>query len=176
MCIEYLCIEYFWLLSVQGQFGVIRYISSFWRPCIYFWLKYWGIFVLLSWNITGILLTSKWPSRASRPLGLLLIYLPAGCFNLSNPQLDLRSLLLWTDTFEWYFYHSCIGHKLSSGITVWRSEIICLKSSVPLKVPFLRPLLISVQSYVMSLVLKRCLLLRWNSWNQLTNTGVSPEA
>ncbi len=66
-----LCIEYFWLLSVQGQFWVIRYISSFWWPCIYFWLKYSGIFVL-SWNVIGILLTSKWPSRASRPLGLLL--------------------------------------------------------------------------------------------------------
>ncbi len=39
---------------------------------IYFRLKYSGIFALLSLYITGILLTSKWPSRASRPLGLLL--------------------------------------------------------------------------------------------------------
>ncbi len=66
-----MCIEYFWLLSVQGQFGVIRCISDFWWPCIYFWLKYLGIFVLLSWYVTGTILNSKWPSRASRPLGLL---------------------------------------------------------------------------------------------------------
>ena len=66
---------YFWLLSVQDQFGVIRCIFSFWHPCIYFWLKYSGIFVLLSLYVTGILLTSKWPRRSSRPLGLLFTHI-----------------------------------------------------------------------------------------------------
>ncbi len=44
--------EYYWLLSIQGQVGIIQCISSFWRPYIYFWLKYSGIFVLLSLYIT----------------------------------------------------------------------------------------------------------------------------
>ncbi len=65
--------EYLSLLSVQGQFGVIWCFSSFWWPCIYFWVEYSGIFVLLSLYIAGILLMCKWPSRASRPLGLLFI-------------------------------------------------------------------------------------------------------
>ncbi len=64
-------VEYFWLLSGQVQFGVIRCISSVWWPCIYFWLKYLGIFVLLSFYIPSILVISNWPSRVSRPLGLL---------------------------------------------------------------------------------------------------------
>ncbi len=64
--------DYLSLLSVQCQFGVILRISNIWRPCIYFWLKYPGIFALLSLFISGVLLTSKWPSRASMPLGLLL--------------------------------------------------------------------------------------------------------
>ena len=72
--------EYFWLLRVQGQFGVIRCISSFWRPCIYFWLKYSGIFVLRSLYITGILLTSKWPSRGSMSLGLLFQFPGVQCW------------------------------------------------------------------------------------------------
>ncbi len=59
-------------LSVQGQFGVIWCISSFWQPCIYFWLKYSETFVLLRLNITVILLTSKSPSRVWRSLGFLL--------------------------------------------------------------------------------------------------------
>ncbi len=37
------------LLSVQGQFVVIRCISIFWRSCIYLWLKYSLIFELLSY-------------------------------------------------------------------------------------------------------------------------------
>ncbi len=44
-----------------------------WRPCIYFWLKYLGIYVL-SLYLTVILLSSKWPSRVQRPLGLLLAF------------------------------------------------------------------------------------------------------
>ena len=42
------------MLSVQGKFRVIRCISDFWRPCIYLWLKYSGLFVLLSLYFTGI--------------------------------------------------------------------------------------------------------------------------
>ena len=64
--------DYLSLLSVQGQFGVIWCISSFWQPCIYFWLKYSETFVLLRLNITVILLTSKSPSRVWRSLGFLL--------------------------------------------------------------------------------------------------------
>ncbi len=64
-------IAYIWLLSLQVQFRVIRCIFDFRRPCtccisetetanrspkfLHFWHS----------------LTSKWPSRASRPLGLL---------------------------------------------------------------------------------------------------------
>ena len=66
-------VEYLSLLSVQAQFRVIRCISSLWRSCIYFWLKYSGTSVLLNLYITGtcILLTSKLPSRGSRAMGLL---------------------------------------------------------------------------------------------------------
>ena len=53
---------------------VIQCISDFWRPCIYLWLKYAGFFVLLSLYITAILLTSKWPSRTSKSLGLLFAF------------------------------------------------------------------------------------------------------
>ena len=63
--------EYLSLLSVHCQFGVIPCISYFWRPCFFFSLKYSGIFVRLSLYVAGILLTSKWPSRVSKPLGLL---------------------------------------------------------------------------------------------------------
>ncbi len=91
--------EYLSLLSVQGQFGVIWWISSFGWPCIYFWLKYSGIFVLPSLYITGSLLTSKWPSRASRPLGLLL-------YNIYQVV-----LYPWTGSkcFTCYPAHLCTG-------------------------------------------------------------------
>ncbi len=52
-----------------GSFGAYQ----FWRLCIYFWLKYSRIFALLSLYNTGVILTSKWPSRASRSPGLLFL-------------------------------------------------------------------------------------------------------
>ena len=91
------CIDYFWLLSVQVQFGVIRCISSFWRPCIYFWLKYLGIFVLLSWYVTGIILTSKWPSKAPGPLVPI----------FSNHAKNI-GVSLWDNFSEYFRFSKCL--------------------------------------------------------------------
>ncbi len=56
--------------------------------------KYLGIFLLLSWYVTGILLTSKWPSRASRPLGLL--------FRFSTTYLEREWLIVeWNGPKIW---------------------------------------------------------------------------
>ncbi len=40
---------HFWLLIVQGEFEVIRCISNFWRPCVYFWLLSIQILLTLSY-------------------------------------------------------------------------------------------------------------------------------
>ncbi len=48
---------------------------QFWRPGVYFWLKFWAVLFVLPpvrLYLTDILLSSKWSSTASRPLGLLL--------------------------------------------------------------------------------------------------------
>ncbi len=57
------------LLTVVFKFslGSVCAFPVFAWPCIYFSLKYSGIFVLLSLYLTGILLSSKWPSRTPSP-------------------------------------------------------------------------------------------------------------
>ena len=57
--------EYLSLLSVQGQFGV------HFQHCMYFQLKYAGIFVLLGLYITGILVTYKAKQSVKSPVTLL---------------------------------------------------------------------------------------------------------
>ncbi len=69
-------------------------VSTFDLPGKYLGI-YLGIFVLLSWYVTGILLTSKWPSRASRPLGLLLTNWVRR--RLTCNKRDAR----WNWNFEW---------------------------------------------------------------------------
>ncbi len=54
----------FLTVNVQVQFGVIQCISD---------LNFQGSLYCYSLYITGILLTSKWPSRSSRQLGLLFL-------------------------------------------------------------------------------------------------------
>ncbi len=63
--------EYLSLLSVWGQFGVMRYKFPVFDDLVSTFDLIFGIFVLLSLYISCILLTSKSPSRGSRPLGLL---------------------------------------------------------------------------------------------------------
>ncbi len=57
-------------LTVQRSVWGQSVHFHFWRPWIYFWLKYSGIFVVPSVQRTGIL-SRKWLGRASRPLGFL---------------------------------------------------------------------------------------------------------
>ncbi len=76
--------EYLSLLSVQGQFtGSVGSFLAFDDLVFYFWLQYSEIFLLLSLYITGVLLTSKWPSRRSRPLGLLFLFFSFFVFSFS---------------------------------------------------------------------------------------------
>ncbi len=105
-CKSFLHTECLSLLSVQDQVGVIWCISSFWRPFIldYFWLKYSRILVLLILCLTGILLSSEWPSRVSRPLGLLFLHSDTGysfkrnCYDFGNLSY-ICTKIIWSILF-----------------------------------------------------------------------------
>ena len=92
----------------------------FWRPCIYFWIKYSGIFGLLSLYITGILLTSNWRSRVSRSLGLLFNIIVGISGKILKCAISWKRLIIARN--RWKFWARVLGRCIYDTFHVWFFE------------------------------------------------------